>query len=196
MAGKVRFITAVPLLHALRSCWQYLYPIASIAMRRILHRSATMALRCRTAGHLLSSVFALVMDSATYRQVRYCPALSILLWRGGICSGPRTGRSTGSNHVSRCGSSTHIATFRSQDRFARLHRRRRFEGWRDASQPPSIGGSQCRGVFLAVGYAEKQASGVLFSCIVLDVRMPGLSGDLHGLTDPASGYRYLHDRLW
>ena len=52
--------------------------IASIAMRKN-HPSVRQRCRrdCRIADHLISSVFGLVMDLATYRQVRCGPALPV-----------------------------------------------------------------------------------------------------------------------
>jgi hypothetical protein len=55
------------------------YRPVRIAMRKN-HLSVRQRCRrdCRTADHLISSVFGLVMDLATYRQVRCGPALPVL----------------------------------------------------------------------------------------------------------------------
>jgi hypothetical protein len=70
--GTARFVSApvAELLHLYRACFD------RIAMRKT-HPSVRQRCRCdcRIADHLISSIFGLVMDLATYRQVLCGPAL-------------------------------------------------------------------------------------------------------------------------
>jgi hypothetical protein len=101
------------------------YRPVRIAMRKN-HLSVRQRCRrdCRTADHLISSVFRLVMDLATYRQVRCGPAPRFAV----VCiEKPGLAGQWDRKHVSWCGTSLHIATFRVTRSFARLHCRRRPE---------------------------------------------------------------------
>ena len=70
--GTAKFVSApvAELLHLYRACFD------RIAMRKT-HPSVRQRCRCdcRIADHLISSIFGLVMDLATYRQVLCGPAL-------------------------------------------------------------------------------------------------------------------------
>ena len=156
------------LLHLYRDCFDH------NAMREI-HPSVRQR-DCRIADHLISPVFGRVMDLATYRQVRCGPALPVLLSCAAVASRsldwPVNGiesMSAGADRPSTSqpsGAPDRSLVFIVDDDLS----------LRDAlsSLLRSVG-HQVE-VFSSASVMLKSKLPDIVSCIVLDIRMPGLSG--------------------
>ena len=131
---------------------------------------------CRTADHLISPVFGLVMDLATYRQVRRGPALPVLQPCAAVASRsldwPVNGiesMSAGADRPSTSqpsGSSDRSLVFIVDDDLS----------LRDALSSLLRSVGHHVEVFSSASVMLKSKLPDIVSCIVLDVRMPGLSG--------------------